>query len=440
MFPLMSPDAPVGTGVVAPITPTSDNKEDVIEFLGEDDKPEVIPLEDKDKDKDKSKDKKDEKKEDDKKGKDKDVDKEDIDEEKDDDEEDDELTEIEEELKGPTDEQLELVTPVRRKEILKKYPALFKDFPYLEKAYYREQQFTELLPTIQDAKEAKEKAETLDKFDNDIMQGNTEVVLKVIKEQYPRAFNKVVDDYMTTLARVDEKAHTHVIGNTIKHTIVSMVEEGRRSNNEALLSAAQILNQYVFGSSDFVPPKKLSVDTTTDDKKDTELQTRERQFVQRQFDTARTDLNSRVNNTLKNTIAANIDPKSSMTDYVKRNAIREATETLEGLIEKDTRFKVLVDKLWEAAFKDNFSKTSVDRIKSAFTSKAKTLLPSVIKKARNEALRGIGRKVSADEVDEKPDKKGPIKEGVPSSRSGGKVKDAADIPKGMSTLEFLNSD
>src|SRR5215831_19879700 len=55
----------------------------------------------------------------------------------------DELAELEEELTGPKEENLELVTPVRRGEILAKYPNVFKDFPYLEKAYYREQQFTE---------------------------------------------------------------------------------------------------------------------------------------------------------------------------------------------------------------------------------------------------------------------------------------------------------
>ena len=48
----------------------------------------------------------------------------------------DELKDIEEELKGPKEEDLELTTPVRRREILAKYPKLFKDFPYLEKAYY----------------------------------------------------------------------------------------------------------------------------------------------------------------------------------------------------------------------------------------------------------------------------------------------------------------
>lgn len=404
-------------------------KEDIVDFLNEDDeKPEIIPLDDD------KKEKKEKKKEDEKlDGKTQEIDEE---KKEGEDEEVDELAELEDELKEPTEEQLELATPVRRKEILKKYPQLFKDFPYLEKAYYREQQFTEILPTIEDAKEAKEKADTLDKFDDDLRQGNTELILKSIKENSPRAFNRMVDDYMTTLAKVDEQAHMHVIGNTIKHTIASMVAEARRSSNDALLSAAQLLNQYVFGSSDYVPPKKLSKEEP-EDKQNTELETRERAFVQRQFETARNDLNSRVNNTLKSTIAANIDPKESMTDYVRKVATRDATEMLEGLIEKDLRFKALIDKLWEAAFKANFSRESVDRIKGAFTSKARTLLPSVIKKARNEALKGTGRRVEKDE-DEKADKS-PIKQEGRSQSHKSDKKDAGEVPKGMSTLEFLNS-
>ena len=69
------------------------------------------------------------------------------------------LKEIEEELEGPKEEDLELTDSSSRKEILAKYPKLFKDFPYLEKAYYREQQFTEVFPTIQDARVQCEKAQ-----------------------------------------------------------------------------------------------------------------------------------------------------------------------------------------------------------------------------------------------------------------------------------------
>ena len=404
----------------------SGGKEDMIDFLADDSDEEVLPLTDKKEPKGKVK-----------------LDEETSDEDteiEEESEEIDELDELEEELKGPTEEQLELVTPVRRKEILAKYPKLFKEFPYLEKAYYRDQQFTELLPTINDAKEAVEAQQTLNRFSKDIGQGNTEPLLKTIKTENPEAFNKVIDDYLPALARVDEQAYYHVIGNLTKHTIVAMVQEAKKSGNDVLQNAAQILNQFVFGSSDFKAPTYLSKKPAANGE-DTEIKQQRQQFVKQQFETVNTDLNTRVNNTLKNTIDANIDPNKSMTDYVRKNATREALENLESLISKDTRFKALADRLWEAALKDNFSKASVDKIKSAYLSKSKTLLPSVIKKARNEALRGLGKKVSSDEDTNDSDKKGPISPGRPrSQQSSGKIKTSKDIPKGMTSKDFLMQD
>ena len=402
------------------------SKEDMIEFLGEEDK-EVIEL-DKEKEKEKEKDEE--------KGKPK--------EEKETEtevKEEDELEEIEKELAEPSDEELELVTPTPRREILAKYPTLFKDFPYLEKAYYREQQFTQLLPTIDDAKIAVEKSSILDKFESDVMNGNVETILSTVKQTDPRAFHKIVDNYITTLSKVDEQAYYHVLGNISKHTIMAMVQEAQRSNNETLRQAAQILNQFIFGSSDFQPPSMLSREERTDDSREKQIQLREQEFTKRQFESTRGDLNTRVNNMLRSTIDANIDPKKSMTDYVRRNASRDAMDSLEGLISQDTRFRALVDKLWEKVFEDGFTHQSVDRIRSAYVSKAKTLLPSVIKKARIEALRGMGRKTSEDSAEEEKDDKSPVSVGKPRSQSSsGKIKDAKDIPKGMRTLDFLMQD
>lgn len=400
--------------------------EEVIEFLGgdEDESKETIKLEDKPKPV-KSKEAGDSDKEDSGSDEDSKVD--------------DELLEIEQELEGPTEEQLELVTPVRRKEILSKYPQLFKDFPYLEKAYYREQQFTELLPTIDDARIAVDAKQTLDRFEKDVMGGNTEVLLHAIKRDSPKGFAKLVDDYLPTLSRVDEQAYFHVLGNVTKHTIVAMVREARKSQNEALQSAAQLLNQFVFGTTDFKPPTNLSKEESLESGKDNELKQREQQFVRQQFETAKSDLNTRINNTLKNTIDANIDPKKSMTDYVRKNASREAIEMLESVLTKDSRFIALRDKLWEVAFTENFSKTSVERIKSAYLSRAKTLLPTVIKKARIDALKGLGKRVDDDDSSDKS----PVSIGRPRSQESGKsgkISKAADIPKGMRTIDFLMQD
>jgi len=363
-------------------------------------------------------------------------------EESDETEEVDELKEIEEELEGPKEEDLELTTPVRRKEILAKYPKLFKDFPYLEKAYYREQQFTETFPTINDAKVAAEKSRILDGVESQVMNGDISTVLQAAKNENQEAFYKIADNYLPTLKKVDQQAYYHVLGNVIKDTIITMVKEGRNLGEQGapLTAAANVLNQFVFGSQTFTPPKGLSRPVNPDE------QSRRQQFQQEEqnrfrgaFESTRDDLQTKADNVLKSTISQHIDPKGSMTDYVKGHAVKEAHETLENLIAKDRNFRGLLDRLWEKAYERRFDKESTDRIKSAYLSKAKTLLPSVIKTARNNALKGLGRS-SRDEVLELTPKKSPTATGKSTAPSSGKIRKASDIPKNMSTLDVLMGD
>lgn len=448
MFPRLTkfqlffhPD-PAGGGGDKDTAPKGSDIQDDINFLGmeddtnkDDDNVDLLKDDKTPKDKDDKKEKKEEKPEKKEEKDEKDLDDDDDDEK--DEEDEDELESLVEELEEPDEEKLELTTPVRRREILKKYPNLFKDFPYLEKAYYREQQFTEILPTIDDAKQAVEKAETLDKFEQDLMSGNTETILKTVREQDPNSFYKIVDDYLPALARVDEKAYQHVLSNVSKHTIIAMVQEGRRSGNDVLLSAAQVMNQFVFGTTEFEQPGKLSKDAPKSDDAQTKLEKDKQEFTRQKFESARGDLNSRINNSLKSTIESNIDPRGSMTSYVKNNAIRDANEQLNTLLTGDKRFAIIIDKLWKNAFEKDFNKDSIDRIRSAYLSKAKTLLPSVIKKARIEALKGMGKRVKDSDTND--DKNRPNK--TEKSRSDKSDKsDKTAVPRGKSTLDFLMED
>lgn len=423
--------------------PNDLSKEDIVLELGKDDDGEYVP--------DDSKGDKGEKKE--SKGKDKETKEslEESEEEKDDEDEDDELdelAEIEEELEGPTEEQLELMTPVRRRDILKKYPNFFKEFPYMERAYYREQQFTELLPTIEDARKAVQKSNTLDRFETELVDGNLENVLGALKKTDSHGFDKLVDNYLPNLAKVDERAYHHVIGNIVKQTVMTMVREGKatadKDGNSVLINAASVLYQYVFGSSQFEAPKNLAGDKPKDDDK---VNQKEQEFNKKQLTAAQSELTGRVENVIKNTIANNIDPKKSMSDYVRRNAERDALETVQKLMGNDSRFRTILDKLWERAFQQDYSKSSLDAIKSACHSKAKTLLPAVIKKARNEALRGTGVRVKKEKEDDSNEESNTNRESTPRNRGRNdekpkafRFKDAKELPKNMSTLELLNLD
>lgn len=445
-FPFLAPVDNPGGGNTPP-GPSGSSKEDIIEFLGSDDEQEP-PLELPDERPRKEKTTDDDAPEEDTSDEDEPSSEEDEDSDEDEDEEpeEDELAELEQELEDPTDDKLELVTPVSRREILKKYPQLFKDFPYLETAYYREQQFTEMFPTINDAREASEKSAALDGFEGDLLKGDTTTILSAMKKDSPNSFKRIVDNYLTSLSKVDEGAYNHVIGNTVKHTIGAMIGEARRTNNENLQNAALLLNQFVFGTSEFKPPTNLATDTPESDNRETSAQRERKEFLQQRFQSTRGELNTRVNNRIRSTIESHIDPKGTMSDYVKRNAVRDAQEKLGTLISKDRRFANLTDRLWEHVFDKNFDSTAVDRVQSAYFAKAKTLLPAIIKAARNEAIKGMGGRVrkekdTQDEPRPGSNNKARNKEKPSSQREGqrrsGKVKSAKEIPANMSSLDFL---
>jgi hypothetical protein len=229
-----------------------------------------------------------------------------------------------------------------------------------------------------------------------------------------------------------------------------MVREGRALGEQGapLQAAANVLNQFEFGSQNFTPPQQLAHNPRPEEVNyQQNVIYQEQQRLMGNFVSVKEELQTKADNVLKSTIDGHIDPNGSMTDYVKNHATTEALDNLETLIGKDARFRSLLDKLWEKAFQSNFSRESTDKIKSAYLSKAKTLLPSVIKKARNDALRGQGsnRSVSRNtfgDVEERAatsGKRSPSSNntGRPQAPFSGKIRKPSDIPKGMTTLDVL---
>lgn len=346
------------------------------------------------------------------------------------------LVDTEEPIKAELVDQ-DLISPARRKEILKAFPDLFKKFPYLEKAYYRDRQFTEVFSDVESAKEAVGKAQSFDEMETYLMNGSTTEVLQAVKQHNPEAFNKIADNYLTSLLETDQGAYYNVISNVIKQTVVTMMNDGKNRNDAVLQEAARILNQFVFNTSQLQQPSKLSKQPTTESQ---QLQQERQAFVAERFQTTLGDLETKVGNILKATIGQNIDPKEAMSDYVRRNATRDAYTDLESLIDQDTVFRKNLDRLWEKAFESGFKKPQVDAIRSAYLSKAKTLLPRVIQKTRNEALRGMGKRVvSHAEEDETPIESAKLRKAAPPSNSGKPAK-RGSIPQGMSNKDFIMSD
>lgn len=428
---------PDGSGSGGAIEDKSLGVEDIVTMLEDDtEKDEVLDLE---KPKSSKNDKTD-------KGKStpKDEDKDDDAEVDDDEDKDDEdLDDLEEDLKEPDEAELEaVVVPARRKDILSKYPKLFEDFPELEKSYYRERKYTEILPTIEDAREAVEAKQNLDIFEAGLAKGDIGSILKAVKDTDEGMFHGLVDNLMEHLRTTDKSAHLHVVGNVFKEGLAAAYTEGKESGDDSLKAAAHVIYKYLFGTGNYEPPTTLSKAVPKNEEAERVAQERE-QLTRERFETARNDLALRLDNTLKATIAHNIDPKGLMTDFVKQNAIKIAGEKVQDLIRNDARFKQILNQYWRRAGQQNFSKTSIEAIRAAYLSRAKSLLPTVLKTVKNEALKGVSRKAKDGEDVESPRKKllTPGRSASPSSSSGKSPSERAKgIPQGMSTADYLLSD
>lgn len=324
-----------------------------------------------------------------------------------DDDDDLELKDPDEEIEkldlAKPDENIDLENKVapRKKEILKKYPEVFKDFPFLESMMYRDRQWNEIFGSFDDAKEVAERADTFNQFENQLLSGNTEEVLKNVKDVDEKAFNIIVDEYLPTLAKVDKDAYFHVVGNLNRRLIMEMVAEANDTGNDDLKQAALLVNQFVFGSSKFTAPTTRV--QKTDNTERSEVEKERLSFVQERFETSRDDLQAQVDNTLRATITDYIDPKNVMSSYVKKNAVADAMKILANAIANEDGVPKNLDRLWRAAFDSKFSKDSLGKIKSFYLSKAKGNLKNAILKARAEALKDVRPPGRDKETDDETD-------------------------------------
>jgi hypothetical protein len=338
------------------------------------------------------------------------------------------------------------MTPVRRKEILSKYPNLFKDFPYMETSYYREQKFTEIFPAIKDAEAAAKDVKILSDLEEDLQQGNLERLLSGLHRGNKESYHQAIDNLLPTLAKVDRESYDHLLSNVVKHTIADLYAAGGEEGQEVLRNVAVILNQWAFGNTKFEGPKALArkVEKSPEAEK---LEQDRRSFEQQRFSAARNSLVTRVDNTLKNTLQNNIDPKGSMTEYVREKAVEDAKNSLEQALSSDTRFQKILLQYWQKAKANGYSDDAMAEVRKAYLSRAKTLLPGVIQAARNKALKGLSKSNSSNTDNlERKVRKGPIAPGksAASSNRGNNGNSSGNktdkLPPGTNLRKFLEND
>lgn len=316
-----------------------------------------------------------------------------------------------------------------RAQVLKAFPDLYKKFPGLEKSIYREQQYSEIFPSIDAAKEAKDEIGKFKQLQSDVFSGDITKLFGAIKAGSKDAYGKISDNILETLHSVDEPSYNQLLERVIRTTLHNAFTTGRKNGNEQLEIAAELLNKWIFDDKEVKPYVKSN--QRPEDDQVSELRKQQLAFARQQLDTAVADVSTRAQNIIKNTIEKNLDPKGLMSPYVKNKAMDDILSEVDKNFRSDKRFQELLDRHWKSAGNESFSETAKVRIRNILLSKAKSVLPEIMMKIKTEALRGSSAKVKKSDEPKKERKSIPDREDKSKASGPGKR---------ISTLDFLNQD
>jgi len=290
--------------------------------------------------------------------------------------------------------ELDLAKIPTGKQLKEKYPNIFKDFPAVERIFYREKEFAQIFPTVKDAREARASLNDYNNLQADVLNGDITPLLNQVKTTDPKAFDKIAKNFIESLGKVDANAIVEPSRFILKTTIANLNQLANQSlkrdpNNkraEQLQIATELIHEALFNTNEVSGYERVAEEKVNPER---EAITRERaELDNRKFGEAHGKITSRFSDLLNRAIDKNIDPRNSLSSYVKSKVSDDVRSALDRQMIDDKRFEGIVKKLYERARSENYSQQSLDNILTALKNKAASILPEIIRAKKGEALKG----------------------------------------------------
>lgn len=330
---------------------------------------------------------------------------------KEEDEKDEEEEEVEEEEEETKEEEEEEETEEEEQITRPSWKQLKKEFPGIEKnedfrqMFFREKAFSEVYPTVADARIAADKANTLDYFDESLRDGDPTVLLQALASSAPETVAGMAEKFLPSLRELSPKLFVRATKDLVADILNDAFDRGEKTQDKNLKLSVANLCKYLYGDYK-LPPRPGRVE------KDPEIiQEKERLQAERNeiFQTKKLEFEGSVDKSidrqLGQVLAEGLDINN---EFLKRAIVRDAIDEMKLTIKTDENFKGNFYRLLSQAAKAGFTSEWKSRIISAYLGRAKGLALAARSKLKAEALRERQSKTSSStkkvEAAEKSDK------------------------------------
>ena len=328
-----------------------------------------------------------------------------------------EVEEEEEEKKEEDEEEDKDLGPRRPsfKEIKEKFPEFFKTFPDLREAFFRESEYTKVFPTVEDAKDAVEELSSLSTIRDKVLEGDFGAILEASKEADTASFDKLVENVLPALYKMDQDAFMRAITPSIENMLRTAHRDAVASGNEDLQNSSLHISKWFFGTEEVATGKTTTVKKAPEESKEAKDLAAERSsFEATKFRDAYSSVISDRDVAMEKLILKGLDPDDELTKYVKTKLVKDIIEEVDKALQKDNSHMSLMNAKWRRAKQEGYSTEVKTKILSAYLDRAKSLIPSVRSRLREEATGKTVTKKVAQRVDDVTTRK-EIPAGAPAS-------------------------
>jgi hypothetical protein len=278
------------------------------------------------------------------------------------------------------------------KQINEKYPGFFKQFPEMRHMLFREQEYSQLFPTVDDAKDAASRAGDFDTFSNLLQSGKKEdfqEFLKGVSEAGPKTLRGMAANFLPSLYTTNRDLYFEVTTPIAESLLKNAYKTAKAAGNVNLQNAAEHIALWALGDAGFATGEKSTPPLQVEESpKDPELEKERTAFYQEKYQDARNFVGQTSHTRLEKEFRKGLDPNGVFNSFTSGLLVKKGLEELGEMLEKDTQHIATMNSLWNQAKKAGYVGNWKDRLLATYLSRARTYLPAVRQRLRNEALKG----------------------------------------------------
>lgn len=356
-------------------------------------------------------------------------------EEFDEDEEEEELDQTEED-ETEEDENKEVENEYTVRALKKSYPDIFKKYPEVKDAIFRERMFTKMFGSVDEAEEASTKAQYLDEMSQDLYDGKSENLLKALKKNNEESLKIFANNFLPELFKVDKDLYHEVSDYTLNHMLHVVNNNALKNGNKNLSTAVKYISQFIFGEVE-LPELKERNKPREKTEAEIALDKREASHERQKYSEFEDAIHAKTRVNLTKVVQEGLTDER-MTDFVKDAITDKIIERVGITIAKDQFFQRQLVSLWKKAQRDGYTSEAKSRIISAYLARAKKIVPSVRAEVRKSAASKHTN--SNGHNNENTNGKRQGTSGGSGKRPSTLPTDAKKIPASMTDEEILASD